>query len=194
MLAGIVYYLTQQPTPQEASAKAKTPQIMTFSANAATKLVIAGGGKTTEIDLKGSNWQLVKPITGPADASRVEDWLGQLGSLTADQVLKSPSTDLSQYGLTKPTLDVTVSLSGGKSAKLTLGAKTMDGNDYYAQVAGDKQIYLVNSPLGDDLKSALDTPPKALPTPTSAPTLIPATPKAGATPLVPAAPTATPAG
>lgn len=194
MLAGIVYYLSQQPTPQEASEKAKNPQILTFSAGDATKLVISGTDQTTEIERAGTSWQLVKPIQTPADANRVEGWLDQLGNLTADQVVDA-ATDLSQYGLSQPKVNVEVSLQAGKTAKLMLGDKTPDGNDYYAQVPNDKKVYLVNSPLGDDLKNALTQPPKAVPTPTPLPTLVPVTPQAGnASPTAVASPTSTPAG
>lgn len=195
ILAGVVYYVSQQPAPQDAANKAKTPQILSFNTSDATKLVITGQDKTTEIDRSGTSWQLVKPIQTPADATRVEGWLDQLGNLNADQVVQG-AADLSQYGLTQPKLDVEVSLAAGKSAKLVLGDKTPDGNDYYAQVPNDKQVYLVSSPLGDDLNSALANPPKAQPTPTALPTLVPVTPKPGATTPTAATvgPTATPAG
>lgn len=193
MLAGVVYYLSQQPTPQEAANKSKTPQIMSFATTDATRLVISSGEKTTEIDRSGTGWQLVKPVQTPADANRVQDWLDQLGSLNADQVVQGASTDLTQYGLSQPKLNVEVGLTAGKSTQLMLGGKTPDGNDYYAQVPNDKQVYLVNSPLGDDLNSALAQPPKAQPTPTALPTLIPPTPKPSAAAGTPAA-SATPAG
>jgi len=196
VLAGVVYYLSQQPTPQEAANKAKTPQILTFNAVDASKVVISGGDKTTEIQRSGSTWELVKPIQTPADANRVEGWVDQLSNLTADQVVENAS-DLSQYGLAQPKVNVEVSLSAGKTAKLMLGDKTPDGNDYYAQVPDDKKVYLVNSPLGDDLTNALTQPPKALPTPTPLPTLVPATPAPGSETPTSAAnltPTATPAG
>lgn len=194
VLAGVVYYVSQQPTPQEAQANANNPTILSFATTDATKLVITGGGKTTEIDRTGNGWQIVKPIQTPADPSRVNDWLSQLGNLTADQKVKS-SSDLAQYGLTRPELNVTVSLQAGKSARLTLGDKTPDGNDYYAQVPNDQAVYLVSATLGDDLKSALTNPPKARPTPTPQPTLVPAiTPTAVATPSGTPSATATPAG
>ncbi len=169
---------------------------MTFNASDATRLVISGTGQTTEIERSGASWQLVKPVQTPADATRVEGWLDQLGNLTADQVVDG-AKDLSEYGLSQPKLNVEVSLPAGKSAKLMLGDKTPDGNDYYAQVPNDKNVYLVNSPLGDDLKNALTQPPKAVPTPTPLPTLVPATPSPGqGTPAVPTGgtPTSTPAG
>ena len=172
----MVYYVSQQPTAQDVTNKAKTPSILTFAAADATKVTISGGSGTTELNRSGSGWQLVKPVATPADSNRVLDWLDQLGNLNADQVVQGASSDLTQYGLSKPKLDIQVSLSSGKSASLMLGDKTPDGSDYYAQVPGDKNVYLVNAPLGDDLNSALAQPPVAKPTPTPLPTLVPTTP------------------
>jgi len=136
----------------------------------------------------------VKPVQTPADAGRVEGWLDQLGTLTADRVING-ATDLSQYGLSQPKVNVEVGLSANKSAKLVLGDKTPDGSDYYAQVQNDKNVYLVNAPLGDDLQSALSSPPKAVPTPTALPTLVPPSPSAVGPAVSPVATTtATPAG
>lgn len=192
VLAGVVYYVSQQPTPQDLANKAKTPRILSFASTDATTLTISSGSSTTEVQRSNSSWQLVKPVATPADANRVQDWLDQLGSLNADQVVQGASSDLSQYGLSKPKLDVEVGLTSGKAATLKLGGKTPDGSDYYAQVPGDKNIYLVNAPLGDDLNSALAKPPVATPTPTPLPTLVPTT----QTPLPAVTPpaTGTPAG
>lgn len=194
ILGGVVYAVSQQPTPDEARAKAKTPQILSFATNDATRLVISGGEKTTEVERAGSSWTLRKPIETPADAARVEGWLDQLGNLTADRVIDG-ATDLKQYGLAPAKLSVEVSLPSGKSARLLLGDKTPDGSDYYAQVANDQKVYLVSAPLGDDLQNALTAPPKATPTPTPLPTLVPGSPTAGTPAVTPSAgATSTPAG
>jgi len=187
VLAGVVYVVSQQPTPQEAADKAAHPQILNFQTVDASRLVISDGSKTTELRRDGTVWNLVKPIQTPADATRVDGWLDQLSTLTADRVIEG-SSDLGQYGLAPPKLNVDVTLKDGKSARLVLGDKTPDGVDYYAQVPDQKAVYLVSAPLGDDLKSALTNPPKAQPTPTPLPTLVP-----NVTATLPPAATPTPA-
>jgi hypothetical protein len=177
VLAAVVYYLQQQPAPSDQAQKANNPQIVTFASTDAQKLVITGTDKTTSVVKSGSSWNLAGPVNGPADSGRVDGWTDQIGSLTANRVLDNV-TDLSTYGLTNPKFNVEVDLTGGKSVKLAFGDKTPDGSDYYVRLPDDqskaKSVYLVNAPLGDDLSSALTTPPKAPPTPTPLPTLLPA--------------------
>jgi hypothetical protein len=175
ILGGVVYYVNQGPAPS-ATAVTPTPQVVSFVTTDATKLVLTGGSQTTTVSKSGATWDLVQPPLGPADATRVEGWIDQLGNLTADRAITT-TADLATYGLTQPKLNVQVDLTGGKTVRLLFGDKTPDGADYYVRVPGDpakaKSVYLVNAPLGDDLLSALKTPPTAPPTPTPGPTLVP---------------------
>src|SRR5438552_1038153 len=136
ILAGVVYYLQQQPTPNEAAAKAKTPQIVSYTPSQATKLVISAADKTTELQRTSSGWNLVRPEPTPADNSRVEGWIDQIGALTADRAIDG-ATDLGSYGLSPPKLNVEVDLSAGAPVKLAFGDKTPDGADYYVRLPDD---------------------------------------------------------
>ena len=188
VLAGIVYYVSKQPTPQQVQSKAQHPQIVSFKPTDVLNLVLTDGKKTVSIDKSGAGWQITKPVTEAADSTQVGGLLDQLGNLTADRVIQG-STDLASYGLTKPSLNVQVGLQGGKTVKLAFGDKTPDGSEYYAQLSTAKNVYLVSASLGDDLKTALNQPPKALPTPTLVPT------QAGSPTVAPsAAKTVTPSG
>jgi hypothetical protein len=176
VLGGVVYYVTRQPAPDQASQTAATPQVLSFAPTDATKLVVSSADKTTEVAKTGTTWNVVRPEAGPADASRVEGWVDQLGSLTASRAIDNV-TDFSSYGLSQPKGSVEIDLTGGKTIKLALGDKTPDGGDYYVRMPDDttksKSVFLINAPLVDDLNSALTKPPKALPTPTPLPTLVP---------------------
>lgn len=176
ILAGAVYYVQGQPSPQSAATPSR-PAVISFAPADATKLIVASGDKSTEVDRVGTAWNLVKPESTPADQARVQGWIDQLGTLTADRVLDNVS-DLSSYGLSQPKMNLEVDLTGGKSVTLAFGDKTPDGASYYVRLPNDpakaKSVYLISAPLGDDLTSALAKPPKALPTPTPLPALSPA--------------------
>ena len=193
VLGGVVYYVSQQPAPSTSSQGQSTSVILSFAANSVSKLVLTGSGKTTEIDQSGGNWVL-GATKEPADSGRVGGWVNTLAQLTADRTIDNP-TSLATYGLTTPKLTLTVAM-GDKSAVVDFGDKTPDGGDYYVRLPNDstrsKSVYLVSSSLGDDLLSALTTPPKAPPTPTAGPTLVPTTP--GTAPAPAPVGTATPAG
>ncbi|HLH72626.1 MAG TPA: DUF4340 domain-containing protein [Chloroflexota bacterium] len=187
ILGGVVFYVTKQPSSSASGANSSTPQIVSFSSTDASKLVITGGNTTMEVDKSGADWKIAQPIQGAADTNRVQGWLDQLSTLTADRVITDTS-DLGQFGLATPGFTTSVTLSSGKQISLSFGNKTPDQGDYYVRVAGTGPIYLVSATLGDDLKSALTQPPKALPTPTVAPTLppqaLPPTPAGTPTPTV----------
>jgi len=194
VLAGVVYYISQQPAPSTSGQAQSNPVILSFASASVNKLVLSGSGKTTEIDQSNGQW-ILSPTKEPADAGRVGGWVDTLAQLTADRTIDNP-TNLATYGLATPKLTVTVSY-GGTSAVVDFGDKTPDGGDYYVRLPNDstrsKSVYLVSSSLGDDLLSALTTPPKAPPTPTPGPTLVPVTPLATPPVATPGA-TTTPAG
>lgn len=192
VLGGVVYYVTQQPAPASTSAGDTSAVILSFAPTSVTKLVLAGSGKTTELDNASGNW-LLAATKEPADSGRIGGWVNTLAQLTADRTIDNAS-DLATYGLATPKLTLTVQ-TGDTASVVDFGDKTPDGNDYYVRLPKDaakaKSVYLVSSYLGDDLLSALTTPPTAPPTPTAGPTLVP-----GATLVPPPTPavTVTPAG
>jgi hypothetical protein len=193
VLAGVVYYVMQQPSPDQAATK--TSPVVTFTAADATKLTVSAADKTTELDRGQNSWSIVKPEPGPAEAPQVEGWVDQMGNLTADRVIDNPS-DLTSYGLAQPKFSVEIDLKTGSAIRLEFGDKTPDGADYYVRVPSDttkaKSVFLVGAPLGDDLNASLTKPPKALPTPSPLPTLVPVT--ITPPPTRSASPTASPAG
>jgi hypothetical protein len=175
ILGGAVYYSSKSPAP-ETGAAPTTVAVMKFTATDAVKLVIAGTDKTTELEKKGDAWGIVRPAPQPADSSRVESWVDQIANLSAERSIDDV-TDLASYGLASPRLNVEVDMQDGKLVKVQFGDKTPDGGAYYVRLPDDgaraKSVYLIGSPLGDDLTSALTKPPVAVPTPTPFPTLVP---------------------
>jgi hypothetical protein len=178
ILGGAVYYISQSPAPPAAGAAPTPATVLKLNAPDVTKLIISGGTNSTELDKSGNDWALAKPTAGPADNARVGGWVDQIASLSANRTIDSVS-DLGSYGLANPSLKVEVDLTGGTSVNLLFGDKTPDSASYYVNLPDDPtkatSVYLVGSPLGDDLKSALTKPPIAVPTPTPFPTLVPTT-------------------
>ena len=175
ILGGAVYYSSLSPAPATGGAPT-TVAVLKFTATDANKLVIAGTDKTTELQKNGDTWAIVRPARQAADSSRVESWVNQIGNLTAERSIDGV-TDLAGYGLTSPRFIVEVDMQDGKLVKVQFGDKTPDGGSYYVRLPDDatraSSVYLVGSPLGDDLNSALTKPPVAVPTPTPFPTLVP---------------------
>ncbi|MGA2813596.1 MAG: DUF4340 domain-containing protein [Candidatus Acidiferrum sp.] len=99
-----------------------------------------------EVDLSRSgsgSWQITAPEPLAADQEAVAGMLATLCSLNSQRLVEDQATDLAQYGLASPALEVAIALKGGKSQKLRIGQQTPAGNAYYAMLAGDPRLFTV---------------------------------------------------
>jgi hypothetical protein len=112
------------------------------------------------IDLKKDNgkWRMIAPTNLPADNDTVSSMTSSLGNLNADKVVEEKATDLKQFGLADPTLDVTISRKDGKTDHLLIGDDTLTGSGAYAMVAGTNKVTTISS----FAKTALDKRPDDL--------------------------------
>ncbi|MEO8592131.1 MAG: DUF4340 domain-containing protein [Candidatus Solibacter sp.] len=144
--------------------KAKTPT------DAATKLLTLADDQFQEIrikkvtgeriDLKRDNgkWAMTAPAPMAADQDAVSSMVTTLGSLSADKVIEEKATDLKQYGLDLPTLDIEIARKDGKTEHVLLGDDTLNGSGAYAKLAGDAKVVTVAATV----KTTLDKRPDDL--------------------------------
>ncbi len=72
-------------------------------------------------------------------------------TFTSMAAWKPDTTALSDYGLTDPTAQVTVSCSDSDGYTLAIGAETSDGNSYYVTTDGGTSVYLISASKINDL-------------------------------------------
>lgn len=151
------------------------------------------------IDHKGTTYRFVTDTKGTwrfDDANgalvNLDRWGGVTLLLSGPQYrrkLSVAATDLTRYGLEKPTTTITIGLKNIGNVEINVGDATPDGSSHYtqfkplvAQAQADPGIYLVDSSWGNVMARLVTEPPYV---PTPAP---PATP----TPEAPPPPTSTP--
>lgn len=124
-------------------------------------------------DTPTRDWEMLQPthLTPEAlDQVRVNGAAVRMAGLTASQVI-TDVTALGQYGLDKPALTVTLTLSNGQSITLYGGKPTpVDGNRYLQVATENRSVYVIPSLAIDELRRLLDQPPQA---PTPLPTITP---------------------
>lgn len=187
---------TSVPTP--------TPSVYVWQdTNPVIGLDIMSGTQKVSMskDLSTTVWVLTAPIQGDADPVAAGNEASSLQNLQATSVITSPS-DLSQFGLARQGMTVTLTFSDTKRTQriLLVGNPTFDGSNYYVKVKDGKDVYAVSNTTIEPLRTWLTTPPKAQPSPTplqvtvlptATSTATPATPPPSATPTT--GTTATPA-
>jgi hypothetical protein len=104
-------------------------------------------------------WNVTQPTAGPGDVVLAERIVGDLRRLYIVSEFPEASDQIA-FGLDKPLYRVHVELIGGRTLGLTLGAKTMTGNGYYAVAEGDSHVRVLNYvSVGDAIVTPLEAPP-----------------------------------
>jgi Domain of unknown function (DUF4340) len=137
--------------------------LMAFKVDDVDKLTIShAGAPAIELDNQNGAWKIVKPVSYPADASRVQQVLSALENLRVADFVSDHPTDVARYGLEKPHFTITVDTSGKKGTErqsLLFGSKQNGGGEegVYVQRAGLPPVYTVHSwELSSLDKSILD--------------------------------------
>jgi hypothetical protein len=125
------------------------------TANAAPKFLSVNEADATRIDLKkrdgelvlaknsSGNWQITAPQPIAADAYSVSNLFGLISPLISDRVVEEKATNLAQYGLASPALEVDVTSKDNKTQKLLIGDETPSGNAAFAKMDGDPRVFTV---------------------------------------------------
>jgi hypothetical protein len=88
----------------------RSRNFFSFKPEDARKIVIVKGGNTLELDRsKNDNWTIAQPRSYPADNDAVATFLRALGAAQIARFIDDNPTDLGKYGLTNPSLAITLS-------------------------------------------------------------------------------------
>jgi hypothetical protein len=125
----------------------RTRDLMTFKMDDITRFVITkDNGQTIEVAREGDKWRITKPGNYSADSTQVRQLLGALvNAKVADFISDAPSS-VTQYGLEKPHLTITVYGKGSASQSLLFGFKQSEqGKDgIYVRRGESTPVYTVH--------------------------------------------------
>jgi Domain of unknown function (DUF4340) len=148
-LTGALYWSNRHP-PSENTAKASLdtpPKILSLKQEDISRIAIRKKGGE-ELDLaKGDagKWQITAPKPLGADQEAVSSLLSSVSSLNADRLVEDKATDLNQFGLAQPALELDVTTKDGKPQKLFLGDDTPAGSAVFAKLEGDARVFTIAS-------------------------------------------------
>jgi Domain of unknown function (DUF4340) len=148
-LGGFLYW-SDHRKPGENSTKISAdtpPQILKLDESSITKLDLKKKD-AAPIQLAKSNsgeWQITQPKQLRADDTAVSGVLSTLSSLTSERLVEDKASDLKNFGLDHPSLEVDLGEKDNQSQKLLIGDDTPVGNGVYAMLAGDLRVFTVAS-------------------------------------------------
>lgn len=159
VLAGLVGYIYFVDASRPAGDDDDRPKAFDVSADNIEEVEIKGtAGETARVQRIDTGWQLLEPEKAEADADTMASVTSSLASLQVQRVVDENPTDLAQYGLNPPRLDVAFRLKDQKEfQRLLVGEKTPTGGDLYAKKPGESRVFLISSYLESTFnKTAFD--------------------------------------
>ena len=166
VLAGGIWWSNRAAREKESKpAPDATPKVLSATdADVRRVEVTRRDGEKTIIEKDASGaWKMTSPATYPVDKTNVSSFVSAAASVNSDKVVEDKTTDPGQYGLTKPSLTLTLTLKDGKSKVLRVGDDTPAGSASYASAEGDPHVYTIASYTKESFnKSAADLRDKRL--------------------------------
>jgi hypothetical protein len=159
-LGGVVWWSNkQQASADSKKAETSTTKLLSIPEDQFQDIRIKKvTGEVVDANRDSGKWKLTEPKPLPADQDAVSGIITNLSSLNADAVIEDKATDLKQYGLADPTLDITVKRKDGKTDELLVGDDTPTGSGAYAKLASSPRVVTIAS----FVKTSLDKKPDDL--------------------------------
>jgi hypothetical protein len=161
LIGGYIYFFERKPVPTEADKKGKVLSGLVSDDVTVLRLEALGATRTAEKaplvmekDPEGV-WRITAPKKYKADETTVRSALTTAGDMAPEATLKEPG-DPKAYGLDRPSHLISLTLKDGKTHRLQVGSKDIQGTAYYLAVEGEKTVHLVSTGTVESMVKKLD--------------------------------------
>ncbi len=140
------YYLYEvRWAPERERATAAKGRLWTVEAKDVEEVVFKRKANTVRLKREGDDWLLLAPVKAKADGSSVRDLITNLITAKVDREIDPNPTNLSEFGLDPPVVDIGVTVKG-KSEPLTLllGGKNPTGVWVYGKTKDKPGVFLLS--------------------------------------------------
>lgn len=159
---GAYIYFVERKKPAESETEAR-PKAFDVAADKIVEVMVRSGADRTVVRKVDGEWRVVEPIQAKADEAEVSGLTSSLASLENVRVVEEAPSDLAQFGLANPSVEIGFRADGEKAMRhLRLGDKTATQGEMYAS-RGGKQVFLVPSYVDTSFaKSTFDLRDKSI--------------------------------
>jgi hypothetical protein len=161
VLTGTLYWSDHHKAADSAATPVDAPPkiLVLKDADLAKIAIKKKGAEEVALDRNGAGkWQITAPSAMAADQDAVSSMISTISSLNSERLVEDKASDLKQYGLTDPALELDIATKDGKSQKVLLGDDTPAGNAIFATTSGDPRVFTIASYT----KTSIDKSPNDL--------------------------------
>ena len=140
------------PELNTGSDDTESSAVFTLDADSVTSLSFRYTGSLS-FERDGGTWYSNDDPDFPLDSSRIDRMVSAISSISAERTIDEPAA-LSEYGLSNPICQVTVSTGSGEQSVLSFGSEAELGGSRYMST-GDSKVYLVDKNIIDSFDCGL---------------------------------------
>ncbi|NOZ64583.1 MAG: DUF4340 domain-containing protein [Caldiserica bacterium] len=131
--------------------------MLSFNLDEVKGITITDEGRNFSLYKEKDTWEMKKPEEKKIEKEKVENVLLVVKDLEARSFLEEQGKNLDKYGLSKPSISLTITLQKGEKT-LLLGKvfKDKQGEKVYAKVSDKPQVFSVNKYVVDNLKEKIE--------------------------------------
>lgn len=147
LLGGGVWYSNRLEKQKESKPPADgSTKLIDLPEDQFQKLeIVKAGQPPVVLQRAGTKWTVTAPTPVNADPDAVSSMLSTLSNFTTDKLVEEKAADLASFGLTSPSLTVTITKKDGKTQKLLIGDETATSGGFYAKLDGDPRVFTIYS-------------------------------------------------
>lgn len=149
-LTGTLYWSDHHKAKENTTAASSVdtpPKILSLKDGDVSKVEIKKKGAEDVVLAKNDagKWQITAPKPLGADQDTVSSMISTLSSLNSERLVEDKASDLKQYGLSEPALEVDITTNDNKAQKLLVGDDTPTGGAAFVMLAGDPRVFTLPS-------------------------------------------------
>ena len=141
-LGGYVYFAEYRGHDEREKQEASKKKLFSEPLKDVTALSLTfPDHKMSAVKKDDKHWEFTEPQGLDADSEEWDMLVSSLGQIEKGGAV-SASTNLAQYGLDKPVVEVTAKLKDGKSVGVLFGSENPKKSDNYAKLADSPDVFL----------------------------------------------------
>jgi len=145
VLAGLGAYIYFVASKAEDSSTKQEKLFPSVASDNIEELTVKNdAGETTTLKKADGKWTMTAPFQTRASDMDASGIANALAGLDVTRVVEENPTDVKEYGLDAPGVEIAFKSNGGKpSGKLLIGKKTATGGSIYARKDDEKRVVLI---------------------------------------------------
>ncbi len=129
--------------------------VLAFEKETVERIHVKSPGKSIVLAKTSNVWNLTEPFKARADENTVDSFLNQFRWAQAKEYIDEKPKSLAPYGLSQPSMTLTLTLGTNKSQNILWIGKLKDKDRYYAKDAGRLPVFLVDTSLAREFKKTV---------------------------------------